>query len=205
MPSIESTRRLTRPFLMVGLAATLGACAADRLTSAEPTLSRSSRSSADGGVESSTSGSGTASVLKRAGAAVVESDTATIGSNGGVLELKSAGLKIVVPMGAVSSPTKFSVRTVAGGLVAYDFQPHGVRFAAPLKFEQDLSKTEAGKADLRTMRLEGAYFADARQLDARLGTALVDQFLPIDLDVNRHKVSMKLWHFSGYMMSTGRK
>ena len=206
----RALRAPVRPIVsaaVLAAALTLGACADDSVSPVQPSLSRSHRTSGD----DDRSGSGTttatpvaAGVLRRTSAAV-EVDSAVIGSKGGVLELRGSGLKIVVPKGAVSQPTRFSVRTVPGSLVAYEFQPHGVQFAEPLEFEQDLSKTEWGKLDARTVALEGAYFADVAQVNAAEGTAMVSEFLPIDLDVKKHKVRMNIWHFSGYMMSTGRK
>jgi hypothetical protein len=144
-----------------------------------------------------------AGVLRRTTSAV-EADSAVIGWEGGVLELRGSGLRIVVPEGAVSQPTRLSVRTVPGSLAAYEFQPHGIAFAEPLQFEQDLSRTEWGKLDARTVSLEGAYFADPSQVNAGEATAVVNEFLPIDLDATKQKVRMSMWHFSGYMMSTGR-
>jgi hypothetical protein len=38
-----------------------------------------------------------------------------------------------------------------------------------------------------------------------VGTSLVSGFLPIDVDVERHRVRMNVWGFSRYIMSTGRR
>jgi hypothetical protein len=199
------TARLARPMLALGLALTLGACSADSVNPVQPSLSRTDRSSADRPADpGSTSTPVGAGVLRRT-TTTAEADSAVIDWKGGVLELREAGLRVVVPKGAVSQPTHFSVRTVPGGLVAYEFQPHGIVFAQPLEFEQDLSKTEWGKLDARTVSLEGGYFADPSQVNASDGTALVNEFLPADVEVKKHKVRMNIWHFSGYMMSTGRK
>ena len=58
--------------------------------------------------------------------------SATIGPLGGVLALPSAGLTVVVPPLAVTKPTKMSVTAVAGSSVAYEFEPHGIKFTIPL-------------------------------------------------------------------------
>jgi hypothetical protein len=206
----RAMRGAIRPMLSaaaVAAALTLGACSDDGVSPVQPSLDRTRHSSRSGDHSARAAITGsrvTAGVLRRTTSAV-EADSAVIDWKGGVLELRGSGLRIVVPKGAVKRPTRFSVRTVPGSLAAYEFQPHGVAFAQPLQFEQDLSKTEWGRLDARTLSLEGAYFADPSQVNPTEATAIVNEFLPIDLDVKNRMVRMSLWHFSGYMMSTGRR
>src|SRR5438046_173787 len=56
------------------------------------------------------------------------STSAVIGAFGGVLSIPGAGLTIVVPAFALSSPTRITVTAVAGNQVAYEFAPHGIHF-----------------------------------------------------------------------------
>src|SRR5687767_1532962 len=55
--------------------------------------------------------------------------TATIDEKGGSLSIPAAGFHLTVPQGAVKSKTKFTVTAIKGSLVAYEFGPHGIRFA----------------------------------------------------------------------------
>ena len=126
--------------------------------------------------------------------------SADIGPAGGQLSLPQAGLTLVVPAGAVSSLTHFSVTSVSGRFVAYDFEPHGMHFAVPLEIQQDLRDVGHRPGDV----LVGGYFANDSQLDESRGTALVDETLATQLDVSRNQASFPVRHFSGYMLASGR-
>lgn len=128
--------------------------------------------------------------------------TARIGSEGGVLAIPSAGLRVVVPAGAVSVPTDFVATAVHGRAVAYEFQPHGVRFAKPLQVSQELRGTEWFGVPLLAFR--AGYFADRAQLDAENATVRLDEILPLSLDLLRLQARFNVGHFSGYVISTGR-
>jgi hypothetical protein len=131
------------------------------------------------------------------------SASATIGAGGGSLELKEAGVRLIVPAGAVQGPTTFAVTALAGGAVAYEFEPHGSRFPVPLTIEQTTKGLDWRKVtDYR--QLEAAYFADASQIDEASGQAAVNEFLPLSWDYIKGKLQFKVTHFSGYMVSTGR-
>ena len=52
-----------------------------------------------------------------------------IGVKGGKLAFPEAGIQLEFPEGALSRPTLVTVRAYAGSDVAFDFQPHGTRFA----------------------------------------------------------------------------
>jgi hypothetical protein len=129
--------------------------------------------------------------------------SAVIGSAGGTLTL-AGGPTLVVPKGAVSANTTFSITRLPGRIVAYDFQPHGKTFAAALTVKQPGAGTNM--ASVSASALQGAYFADASKLDQTYGVATVDEFAPsTTVAADRSSASFTVKHFSGYLMSTGRR
>src|SRR5689334_14824217 len=71
------------------------------------------------------------------------SASAVIGPKGGSIKLDGAGAKIDIPAGALSEATTITMTALAGANVAYEFQPHGITFAQPVKVQQDLRVTWA--------------------------------------------------------------
>lgn len=126
--------------------------------------------------------------------------SAVIGRNGGTISIPEAGLTLVVPRNAVSSNVKFTATALAGKLVAYEFQPHGIKFAVPLQFTQDLRKTSL-IGWLTSPLMNAAYFESESQLDQQSGTALVNELLPATVDLLRFRVRFGINHFSGYLVS----
>ena len=122
----------------------------------------------------------------------------TVDYAGGVLELPETGLRITIPRGAVSSRTTITVKSIAGNMVAYDFEPHGIKFAVPLQFSQSLAGTQVKDGAVLT----GGYFASSTQLLPWLGLGKVSESLPAR--VVNGRVEFNVSHFSGYMVSTGR-
>jgi hypothetical protein len=128
----------------------------------------------------------------------------TVGPSGGTFAFRGTGLTIHVPRGAVTRALTISVTAYAGDMVAYDFQPHGTVFARPLVLRQAVGTTTyAGLAD--RSGVEAGYFADARQLDVANGRATVDEFLPVSVDAAGSALTFSVEHFSGYMLSSGRR
>jgi hypothetical protein len=130
-----------------------------------------------------------------------------IGPRGDSLKIKETGLKMTVPAGAVSQWTLFTVTAIAGDLVAYDFAPHGSTFAVPLEMQQELKGTNLAKprGRFQKLQLEAGYFKSGDQLNHVDATVMVDEFLPADLDFKANKVKFLVSHFSGYVVSSGRK
>jgi hypothetical protein len=122
----------------------------------------------------------------------------TVDASGGVLDIPETGLRITIPRGAVSARTTITVKSLAGLTVAYDFAPHGIKFAVPLEFSQDLQGTKVQAGDVLT----GGYFASTTQLLTWLGLAKVNEVLPARIENGRAIFGVP--HFSGYMVSTGR-
>jgi len=131
--------------------------------------------------------------------------SATIDPNrGGILAIPPLGLVVWFPPGAVSQPTVVSATAIAGRMVMYEFGPHGTQFGAPVTISQDLTPTSWFK-NLNPASFEGGYFKDRSQVDAGTGTVLVDEFFPVRLSAVGNRVEFQVRHFSGYLLSTGRK
>ena len=126
--------------------------------------------------------------------------TAVIGKSGGKLTIPDAGLTLVVPAGAVTTNTTFKATAIAGKLVAYEFQPHGTRFAVPLQFTQDLKKVSLLNSLLSPL-MHGAYFTDRNQLNQASGLAVVSELLPAVTNLLQSRVTFDIRHFSGYLVS----
>jgi hypothetical protein len=206
MPSMMMTaaRRTAGRAARAATLLALAACGAERVAPLEPTAAP--RASVTDGAAGSAIVVPTAAIgLLRLGPQGEEFDRAVIGPAGGELYLRRSGLRVVVPAGAVSGPTPFAVRALPGRVIAYDFQPHGARFAVPLRFEQDVPGAIAAALTAYGIKVEGAHFADASHVNIAAGTAIATEFLPVQLDLHRRKLIMSVPHFSGYMMSTGRQ
>jgi hypothetical protein len=123
-----------------------------------------------------------------------------IGAEGGSIAIPN-GARLIVPRGAVTGPVTFSITRVPGRIVAYEFQPHGIRFAVPVQIEQPLAGINL--LGISLSKIEGAYFADVAALDQTTGTAKVSEFRPTVVLWDRVRFTVD--HFSGYMVSTGRQ
>jgi hypothetical protein len=125
--------------------------------------------------------------------------SATIGPLGGVLALPGAGLTVVVPPLAVTKPTKMSVTAVAGSTVAYEFEPHGIKFTVPLVATQSLKGTQAQSGgSINPLSLFAGYFPDSKQITS------VSELLDLNVNVLGQTSVLTIWHFSGYIIATGR-
>jgi hypothetical protein len=130
-----------------------------------------------------------------------ETASKVIGPAGG--SLSAGGMKLVVPKGAVAANVTFSVTRLGGRIVAYEFQPHGLVFRAPVQLEFSTKGVDWTSLSGAT-EVEGAHFLDASALDHATGTAAVTEFAPTVVAVDKSKVTMSVPHFSGWMVSTGR-
>ena len=125
--------------------------------------------------------------------------SAVIGKEGGTLSIPAAGFTVTIPAGAVKAPTNFSVTALKGTLVAYEFGPHGIKFAKSLSAKQDLGVTKWGILSLRP--LVAGYFADKSALDLRNATALVSEVLSGVIAPLSQQFTFKIDHFSGYVVA----
>ncbi|MEP6495175.1 MAG: hypothetical protein ABJF01_20985 [bacterium] len=144
----------------------------------------------------------------------VVSATKLITPAGGTIELPAVGLQVQVPKGAVAANITITVTTLAGNVVAYDFQPHGTVFNVPLKFVQDLQYTNFAGIKLPkdfSKNFEGGYFLDSQSIDQTTGLVAVSEFIPATDEVTISSkgkygsLSFPVRHFSGYLISVGRR
>jgi hypothetical protein len=112
-----------------------------------------------------------------------------------------------IPEGALSAPTVISVTSKAGRHVAYDMQPHGLRFLKPVTAVQELRNT----ASYRTREGDGvraAYLTDRNeQIQAD------DSAKPAELEASttlfygaQPVAETHVWyltHFSRYILISG--
>jgi hypothetical protein len=134
------------------------------------------------------------------------SATATIGVGGGTLVIREAGVAVVFPPGAVRSLTRITMTAKAGSAVAYEFEPHGLTFDAPVRVEQDLTYTDIKRGQLA--RIQAGYYQqtlDAIFVNLTTSLARVTELRDVDLDdsVNPRIATFYISHFSGYIMSSG--
>jgi hypothetical protein len=135
--------------------------------------------------------------------ATSQSASAVIGAFGGRLFLPDAGLAVFVPPFALTAPTRITVTAVAGRQVAYEFEPHGIRFLVPLQVTQSLVGTSAMNGGLLPRSLIAGYFANLSDLDPLAGTGLVSEILGTSVSLLTKTVTFPVWHFSGYLVATG--
>ena len=121
-----------------------------------------------------------------------------IGLLGGVLSIPGAGITVVVPPLAVLSPTTISVTARAGSAVAYDFAPHGIKFAVPLVVTQSLAKTDAKTGLVSINSLFAGYYPDSKNITS------VTELLTLNVNLLNSTAIMTVWHFSGYIFASGR-
>jgi hypothetical protein len=134
--------------------------------------------------------------------------SATVGLLGAQINMPSVGLKVVIPPLAVKAGTKITVKAVAGNQIAYEFQPHGIRFLVPLIVTQNLSNTSAANSGgLLNSLLSGGifagYFRSASDLNQDAGTALVSELLGVALNLSTKTATFPVFHFSGYLVAMG--
>jgi hypothetical protein len=152
--------------------------------------------------------SDTALVLKRSMPLAENiSVSAVIGRRGGSIKIDQAGGKLEIPAGALAEETVITMTAVAGPDVSYEFQPHGLTFAVPVKIQQTIAGTLAEKYPQLLDGMHGSYF-DQTTLDS----AFVDparQFAKVKehqigyMESSKSQIKFYIGHFSGYLVSCG--
>ena len=127
--------------------------------------------------------------------------TKAIGPEGGTLSIPQAGVTVTVPRGALTTTTTITMTARAGSLVAYDFAPHGVVFARPLVFSQQLRGTNA---TLLSAPLLGLGYYEDPSLLSRSG-GLVSELLGGAVNTLSWTFTSTIPHFSGYIVTCGRR
>jgi hypothetical protein len=125
----------------------------------------------------------------------------SIGTDGGTLAIPAAGVTVVIPKGALTKTTTITMTARAGTLIAYDFAPHGIVFAKPLVFKQSLKGTNVTLLSAPFLRL--GYYADESLLTKTGG--LVTELLGGVLDTLSWTFTSSIPHFSGYILTSGRR
>lgn len=121
-----------------------------------------------------------------------------IGILGGTIAIPQAGLAIIVPPLAIPVTKTITVTALAGNKVAYEFAPHGLKFALPLIMTQDYSKTNAQSGLLDLLSLKLGYFSDRNNVTS------VTELLPVQINLLNTTAISTVWHFSGYIYASGR-
>ena len=123
----------------------------------------------------------------------------TVTATGGTLTIPEVGFILTVPAKAIGTASlTIKVTALAGSAVAYAFEPHGTQFLSGLSMAQDLTSTTWSK-NSSFMLLGGGYFKYDTQVNTSTGAALIDETLPVV--VLGTQAYLRLWHFSGYMIS----
>ncbi|HEX8242901.1 MAG TPA: hypothetical protein VF541_05385 [Longimicrobium sp.] len=131
------------------------------------------------------------------------SASATIGTAGGTIRIREAGMTITFPAGAVSAPVTVRATALAGSNVAYTFEPHGLVFQKDPTIVQDLGVTEVVRQLLSPPTLAGGYFTDESQITG--STANVVETRAATVDLLRLQMSFTVHHFSGYAATSKSK
>ena len=152
--------------------------------------------------------SDTALVLKRITPLASDiSQSMVIGPAGGSIVIQAAGGKIDFPAGALAVPTLITMTAFAGPNVAYDFQPHGLTFAQPVKIQQTIAGTWAAQYPVLLTGMHGSYYGtslDNAWVDPTKFFAKVDENEIGYVEANKSQIKFFIGHFSGYMLSCGR-
>jgi hypothetical protein len=139
--------------------------------------------------------------------------TQTIGPEGGVISIPSAGLTVTFSPGAVSAPIAITATAYAGNKVAYGFEPHGIQFNAPVVVTQNMTLTTLSNNASALSKLAAGYTPNGVADLQPDGTALVSEILPVTtsitygsgllnslLGIRTATASFVIRHFSGYIL-----
>ena len=128
------------------------------------------------------------------------SASATVGPLGATLSIPGAGLLVVVPPLALASQQQITITAVAGSNVAYEFAPHGLKFNLPLVVTQSLAGTQAGaNGSVNPLSLFAGYYPDSTKPTS------ITELLNVNLNLLNQVATFSVWHFSGYILASGRE
>lgn len=123
------------------------------------------------------------------------------GPNGAVSVNRATGVTITIPAGALVDEQVITVTAPAGSAVAYSFSPHLV-FARPVTLAQSLNGINL--LTTLTLSLSAGHFAGDEPTLTANGLAVVDEVVPAYLDLLTGTVRVRVGHFSGWIIATGR-
>ncbi|MGI8400606.1 MAG: hypothetical protein ACR2NS_03235 [Gemmatimonadaceae bacterium] len=136
-----------------------------------------------------------------------QSVSAVVGEEGATLLLPGADFSLTIPAGALSAATSITVTAKAGPFVAYEMQPHGLRFAKPVIAVQGLRTTstygtDAGNSVRSGYLPEGNESIDSNDLAAPVeveaSTTILYGAQPV---AESHEWILN--HFSRYILISG--
>jgi hypothetical protein len=139
--------------------------------------------------------------------AVKQSVSAVVGTDGATLVLPDADFSLTIPAGALDGPTTITVTASAGPFVAYEMQPHGLRFLKPAIAVQGLRttasySTEIGNSVRAGYLPEGSDDIDSSDLAAPVeveaSTTILFGAKPV-----AESLEWTLNHFSRYILISG--
>jgi hypothetical protein len=135
-----------------------------------------------------------------------------IGPSGGDIKIPELGFKISFPAGAVSKKTLITATAIAGGEVAFSFEPHGITFQAPAKIMQDLRMTTAFGDEAVLSSLQRGYFSEqwsSTLIEGASSKVKVKEVENADVDrtpsATGRFARFEVRHFSGYLLASGRQ
>jgi hypothetical protein len=202
----------TKAFAAIGaLVLSAAACAGDRaplapradVPAAETSLDASPPRAETAPLPPATIGEGT-TLLRAVPLANDLTVSRIIGPSGGELEIPEAGLRVVVPRGALTRSTTITATALAGDMVAYEFGPHGTRFTRPLVVVQQTASTDFGSLPAGTL-VQAGYFTGPDALDRATKKARLAEVIPTLGISTGTDIAFFVWHFSGYTVQWGFK
>lgn len=138
---------------------------------------------------------------------VEQSVSAVVGADGATLLLPGADFSLTIPAGALSEPTVITVTAKAGPFVAYEMQPHGLRFMKPVIAIQGLSTTATYGSDAGNS-VRSAYLPEGREsigadglaapVEVEASTTILHGAKPV---AEAHEWILN--HFSRYILISG--
>ena len=144
--------------------------------------------------------------------------TRTIGAEGGVIEFRDLGARIVIPEGALSGMQTIEARAVAGSVVAFEFSPHDIAFDVPVQIRIDARMLAPGwsgslenSLDLdehnrrmvrrRLTKLIGVYYGKSQYTGSEAEGLMPLETLPMYFE--GRDVVLEVNHFCGYAVASG--
>ena len=136
-----------------------------------------------------------------------QSVSAVVGPDGGTLSLPGSDFSMSIPQGALVEPTTITVVAKAGPYVAYQMQPHGLRFLKPVTAVQGLRTTATYGTDAGSS-VRSAYLPDGNEtVDVDDSTSPSELEAATTLFYGAQPVAQKhVWiinHFSRYILISG--
>jgi hypothetical protein len=127
---------------------------------------------------------------------------------GGSLAIPEVGFRLTIPKNAIRAnrgTVHITVTALPGRQLAYEFEPSGITFDQPLQFEQDLDQIAPSSNVDSTAAPQVSYFKSTADLDPASGVVRSYEDLPTGIDATTHTLRAGIWHFSGYIVSWGRR